>query len=115
VLVVDDDVEIRDALVEILVDNGYEAWSAANGREALRTLQEGKRPCLILLDLMMPVMDGRAFREEQLRTPELAGIPVVLVSAYRDVEARAAGLQAIAHLSKPLEINELLRVTRLYC
>jgi CheY-like chemotaxis protein len=115
VLVVDDDVEIREVLVEILEDNGYETAAAANGREALRKLHEEAPPSLILLDLMMPVMDGRAFREEQLRTPALADIPVVVVSAYRDLEAQSAGMEVKAHLSKPLEIDELLRVTRQYC
>ena len=115
ILVVDDDVEIREALLDVLQDNGYEAAGAVNGRDALQKLKQGEHPCLILLDLMMPVMDGRAFREEQLRTPALAEIPVVVVSAYRDVEARSAGLEAKAHLTKPLQIEDLLRVARQYC
>jgi len=64
---------------------------------------------------MMPVMDGRAFREEQLQTPELAAIPVVLFSAYRDVAKTAGELNAAGHLAKPLNLTTLLQTVRRYC
>ncbi len=69
---------IRESIVEFLDDNGYEAVGASDGREALQKLgaSSDAPPCLILLDLMMPVMDGRTFRERQLQLPELAAIPV---------------------------------------
>src|SRR5881392_3915466 len=93
VLVVEDDEDIRDSLVEFLGDEGYEARGAGNGREALSLLAAiAPPPCLIILDLMMPVMDGRTFREEQLRRPDVADIPVIVISAYRDLAAQTEGL-----------------------
>ena len=107
---------IRDSIVEFLDDNGYQAIGAADGREALDKLAAtNPLPCLILLDLMMPVMDGRSFREQQLQTPELAAIPVVLFSAYRDVAKTASDLHAAGHLSKPLKLRELLKTVQEHC
>ncbi len=116
VLVIDDDVDIREGLVEALEEHGYAAVGARNGRHALDLLRGAEHlPCFIILDLMMPVMDGRAFREEQLKSPELARIPVVVVSAYRDGAEQARGMNASAWLTKPLEVDDLLRVARRYC
>ena len=71
VLVVEDEEMIRDSLVEILADSGYDAIAAVDGRDALDKLRTGSpRPCLILLDLMMPIMDGWSFREQQRSDPE---------------------------------------------
>ena len=107
---------IRDSIVEFLDDNGYQAIGAADGREALDKLSTtDPLPCLILLDLMMPVMDGRAFREHQLQMPALAAIPVILFSAYRDVAKTATDLNAAGHLSKPLKLPHLLRTVQQYC
>jgi CheY-like chemotaxis protein len=116
ILVVDDEEMIRDSIVEFLDDNGYQAVGAADGQEALNTLTAGGvLPCLILLDLMMPVMDGRSFREHQLQTPQIAGIPVVVFSAYRDVAKTASDMNAAGHLSKPLKLSELLRTVQQHC
>ena len=116
IFVVDDEEMIRDSVVEFLDENGYDAVGAAHGRDALDKLTaSGPRPCLILLDLMMPVMDGRSFREEQLQTPELASIPVVLFSAYRDVAKTADELHAAGHLAKPLNLTTLLQTVRRHC
>ncbi len=116
VLVVDDDSDIREGLVETLEDHGYAAVGARNGRHALELLRAAEHlPCFIILDIMMPEMDGRAFRDEQLRTPELAGIPVIVISAYLDSAEQAAGMQASAYLRKPLAVQELLRIAGRYC
>jgi CheY-like chemotaxis protein len=116
VLVVEADVEIRESVMEILEDHGYEAVGAENGLEALDRLRAPERqPCLIFLDLMMPRMDGRAFRQEQLRSPELASIPVVVISAFRDVSEVVQELKAADLLKKPFKIQELMSVTRRYC
>jgi CheY-like chemotaxis protein len=117
VLVVDDDREIRESLMEILEDHGYEVVGAANGRDALDKLQGAaeERPCMIFLDLMMPVMDGAAFREEQLRKPELAAIPVVVISAYRDVAEKVRAMQLSEHLGKPLQLEDLIAAARRHC
>src|SRR5205085_12014163 len=85
VLVVEDDHDVREALVEALEASDYHPMAAANGSEALQRLRSGSEPpCVILLDVMMPVMDGREFREEQRRDPALAEIPVVVLSAHGD-------------------------------
>ena len=116
VLVVEDDVEIRDSLIEVLAEAGYTGVAASNGEEAFAALSNGAGPpCLILLDLMMPQMDGQAFRQRQLDDPALASIPVVVISAYRDVAAIARALAVQHHLRKPLDLDELLAITRHYC
>ncbi len=115
VLVVDDDEDIRDSLVDFLEDHGHRAMGAANGHEALTLLASSARPCLIILDLMMPVMDGPAFRGQQLQHPALADIPVVVVSAYKDVEDRARSLGAVRWLSKPLDLPALLQIVEENC
>jgi CheY-like chemotaxis protein len=114
VLVVDDDRDIRDSLIETLEDHGYQASGASNGVEALAMLKTSPRPCLILLDLMMPVMDGRGFREEQLKNPAWADIPVVVISAYSNVEAQAEEL-AVGFVRKPVSTRPLIDVVRRYC
>jgi CheY-like chemotaxis protein len=116
VLVVEDDADIRESLIEILEESGFPTVGAANGHEALERLRgPGQAPCLILLDLMMPVMDGISFRREQLKTPELAGIPVVVLSAYRDIEEKAKDLNVAAFVKKPLDLDDLIGVARRYC
>jgi len=89
VLVVEDEEMIRDSVIEFLDDQGFEAFGASDGKEALDKLTNGEQlPCLILLDLMMPIMDGRAFREKQLQNPALAEIPVRRALIARAEEAR---------------------------
>lgn len=116
ILVVDDDPDIRDTIVEILEEAGHVAQSAANGNEALARLRaSGDVPCLILLDLMMPIMDGRAFREEQLKDPALSPIPVIVISAFRDTAETAKQLAAAGHLQKPVSLDALLGVVETFC
>jgi two-component system, OmpR family, response regulator CpxR len=116
ILVVDDEEMIRDSIVEFLDDNGYEGVAAVDGRDALAKLSAtGPLPCLILLDLMMPVMDGKEFREQQLLNPGFAGIPVVVFSAYRDLAKTAHDLNAVGHLPKPVKLAELLQTVKRHC
>ena len=116
VLVVEDEEMIRDSVIEFLDDQGFEAFGASDGREALDKLTNGEQlPCLILLDLMMPIMDGRAFREKQLQNPALAEIPVVVFSAYQDVAATANELGVADYLAKPVDLTRLLRIIRQSC
>ena len=116
VLVVDDDDDIRAGLIEFLEDHGHSAVGAANGEEAIALLDPSNvLPCLIILDLMMPVMDGPTFRDEQRARPALANIPVIVVSAYRDIETRARDLGAAHWLSKPLDLPALLRLVEQKC
>jgi CheY-like chemotaxis protein len=116
VLVVEDDADIRFGLAVLLEDEGYEVVTAANGREALGCLRElPVLPCLILLDLMMPDMDGWQFRAEQRRDPRLAAIPVIILSAAGDLPARTAKLGVEGVMQKPIHIGELLAAVKRYC
>ncbi len=115
ILVVDDDRDIRDTLVELLVDRGFPAIGAGNGVEALEILRTSATPpSLILLDLMMPVMDGRGFRERQLENPAWTAIPVIVISAYGDADQQARAL-ALDHLRKPLAMRPLMDAVRRHC
>jgi two-component system, chemotaxis family, chemotaxis protein CheY len=109
ILVVDDDPDILDALSEILEAEGYEVDRARHGQEALSRLDQ-RHPDLILLDLMMPVMDGWEFAQALRRREDGAQVPVVVLSADRQAGAKARVVGARAFLAKPFELNELLRV-----
>ncbi|HVP59747.1 MAG TPA: response regulator [Myxococcaceae bacterium] len=116
VLVVEDDLDIQQALVEIIEEHGFSAVGVGDGSEALDFLRRARElPRLILLDLMMPLMDGATFRQEQRQDPRLAPIPVVVLSAYRDLEAHARGLDAVSILRKPPNVRELVAVLRAHC
>ena len=112
-MVVEDDPDVLPAIANILEDAGYEVLRAANGFEALRLLRDhGGRCDLILLDLLMPVMNGWDFRHKQKQTPAFAGIPVVLMSAGAHLSAVSGDLDAAGYLTKPVEMNDLLGVAR---
>ncbi|HTJ42474.1 MAG TPA: CBS domain-containing protein [Kofleriaceae bacterium] len=115
VLVVDDDPDIRDQLAEILAEEGYEVITAANGREALERLRDGGRPALILMDLLMPVMDGWALRAELERDPRTREIPVVLLSGQGNAREEATRLDAHACLVKPVPYPTLLGTVQKFC
>jgi CheY-like chemotaxis protein len=116
VLVVDDDPDIRETVMEVLEENGHRAQGACNGLEALERLRgSDELPCLILLDLMMPTMDGQAFRIEQLKDPMLSPIPVVVISAFRDSAEKAKELAADGHLSKPVSLDDLMNLVTRFC
>ena len=109
VLVVEDDPDQRDAVELALQQAGYAVVAAGDGFEALEILHGGTRPCLILLDLMMPEMDGVQFRKEQLKSAATADIPVVVVSAFGQL-TRARSLQVADYLPKPVELDRLVAV-----
>ena len=109
VLVVDDDPDILEALSEILEAEGFRIQRARHGREALEKL-EPEPPKLILLDLMMPVMDGWEFAHQLRQRPQGATIPIIVLSADRNVGAKAREIGAVGHLAKPFELNELLNM-----
>jgi len=100
-------------MAQLLSLEGFRAASVANGREALDYLQDAETPRLILLDLMMPVMDGWEFRRLQQADPALRSVPVIVLSALD--QARATGLDATAFLKKPLDFDRLLALVRTYC
>jgi two-component system, chemotaxis family, chemotaxis protein CheY len=109
ILIVDDDADVRESIREALEAEGYRVAAASNGKEALRLLKDDNiRPDLILLDIMMPEMDGWAFRAEQRKDPELASIPVLVFTAYGSPKDVAQQLQAVGFLRKPLRLDDLL-------
>ena|SRR5688500_2440861 len=110
VLVVDDDEDIRETVADVLRDAGYTVRVAADGSEALVEMRDCA-PCVVLLDLMMPRIDGWQVVEEMRRDPELAEIPVCIVSA----QAALAPATTVAVLSKPVSIEGLLRVVSAHC
>jgi len=113
VLIVEDDADLRDMMAQLLNLEGFNAATVANGREALEYLQESDRPDVILLDLMMPVMDGWEFRRRQQADPSVCGVPVIVLSALDPT--RAADVNANAFLKKPLDFDRLLALVRSYC
>jgi CheY-like chemotaxis protein len=113
ILVVDDDADIREVLSEVLTEAGHAVVTASNGLEGLEVLRRGRTPCLVLLDLMMPVMDGYVFIETQRRDPSLASIPVAVITAGRQIEHERLGNAEL--LPKPIRLPHLLSLIEKYC
>ena len=114
VLIIEDDADLREMMAQLLTLEGYATATVANGREALEYLREGgDKPHVILLDLMMPVMDGWEFRRRMQSNPDIAGLPVIVLSALD--QSRAKDVDAAAFLKKPLDLDRLLRLVRHYC
>ncbi len=105
IVIVDDDNDVREALGEVLAEEGYSTRLFENGRAALDYLRDGEHPSLILLDLMMPEMSGWQFREEQLKDERIRDIPVVVITASR---YGAGSIQAREVLFKPVGLGELV-------
>jgi CheY-like chemotaxis protein len=114
ILIADDDLDLRESLRLLLELHGHSVAEARNGREALEQLAV-QPPCVILLDLMMPIMDGWQFRRAQLQLPEHAGIPVVVISAVPDHLQRNNELRAERLFTKPFDYDELLTVVDALC
>jgi len=115
VLIIEDDPDIREDLAELLRARGYTVATASNGREALEGLRDGNHPRVILLDLMMPIMNGWDFRTHMLQDAGLAGIPVVLLSGAADVQQHAAALHAADFMTKPIKLDRLYATIACYC
>ena len=112
VLVVDDDAEVRDLLRVALSADGYHVAAVSNGRDALHHLRSHAETCIIVLDLILPVMDGVEFRTAQLRDRSLSWIPVVVMSAAVDADRRARELGARRFVPKPLDLDEVRQALR---
>jgi CheY-like chemotaxis protein len=111
VLVIEDNDAVRDALVMLLQGAGYRTTATRDGNHALALLRRGLTPCLILLDLLMPVKSGWEFRAEQLKDPALARIPTAVLSGVRTPELRGI----VASLPKPIDVDQLLAVVDSHC
>lgn len=115
ILIVEDDISIRELLVEIFESEGYEVDFGTNGSEGIEALERGK-PDVILMDMLMPVMDGYAFRQEQLKKPEWEQIPLLAMSAQDQEMEKLASHGIVNFINKPLELDQLLnQVKQLSC
>src|SRR6185503_12550310 len=112
VLVVDDDGDVRELLRVALTSEGYRVAGVPNGREALHYLRSHADTCIILLDLMLPVMDGAQFRRAQLRDRSLAWIPLVVMSSAVDAQRSAREFGARSVVRKPLDLDEVRQALR---
>ncbi len=113
VLIVEDDSDLREMMAQLLTLEGFQSAAVANGKDALRYLSAGDTPNVILLDLMMPVMDGWEFRRVQQADPVLSRVPTIVLSALD--QTRAHDLKPAAFLKKPLDFDRLLQLVREYC
>jgi CheY-like chemotaxis protein len=113
-MIVEDDPDTRDMLERFLELEGFDVRTAANGRLALDALQQDSAACVILLDLMMPVMNGWQFRQAQASDPRVAGIPVVVVTAAGSRDDIPT-IDADAWLSKPVDFDRLLSTIAPLC
>ena len=113
VFVVEDDVDTRDMMGRFLELEGFTVEVAANGKQALERLNAGVHPCVILLDLMMPVMNGWEFRAVLQADPQLSRVPVIVISALTEDMARRLG--AADYLPKPVDLDRLLEAVCEHC
>src|SRR4051812_42605664 len=107
ILIVDDDDDIREVLAVVLQAEGHQVEAAADGLEALDRLRRGSPPSLILLDLMMPKLDGESFMKVMARDSHLAHIPVCILTGHQDAREKAVRLGAVGYLVKPIELEQL--------
>jgi CheY-like chemotaxis protein len=114
ILIIEDNPDVRETLADLLDDVGYPVDCAAHGLEALAHLERGPVPALILLDLMMPVMDGWTFMQRFQQNQNFAAIPVVVLSAIADAR-QYKELPAAAFLPKPISIDELMALLVRFC
>jgi CheY-like chemotaxis protein len=116
VLVIEDDLDIREVMKRFLQREGFNVTTADNGLEGLKHLESAvDLPCIIFLDLMMPVMNGYQFREAQLKNGRIAKIPTVIVSADGKLDDKKTFINADYTLKKPVDIDALLEIIKKCC
>ncbi|MGD9762353.1 MAG: response regulator [Candidatus Binatia bacterium] len=115
ILVVDDHIDTCEVMRLMLEGEGYRVATAHDGREALMLLFGGLKPCVIVMDLTMPVMNGVEFRAEQLKHATIASIPFIAYSAVDDVRDSAPQLRAADYIDKPSELRHVLSIIRQHC
>jgi CheY-like chemotaxis protein len=114
ILVIEDDEGMRVPLCRVLEFDGHRTVGVSNGREALRMLGTGLDPCIIIMDLMMPELDGFAFRKAQLANPRLADIPTIVLTASM-LTVGTNALEASAVVTKPVTVGRVLALVDAYC
>lgn len=114
VLIIEDEPDIREDIADILTEEGFNVATAENGDVGLKLLRNGMF-CVVLLDLMMPVLDGWAFRAEQVKDSAIAKVPVVVVSGDGHVEQKVSSLKASGYLKKPFAVDDLVEIVTRFC
>lgn len=109
-LIVDDEVDLRESLQEYFEDRGYRVRTAANGQEAMEAMAQGELPCVVILDLIMPIMNGREVYDRMQQDARLAGVPVIVSTS--DPSRAPAGVPT---LRKPIDLRRLLAVVQHHC
>ncbi|MBI4511703.1 MAG: response regulator [Deltaproteobacteria bacterium] len=115
ILVVEDDPDISETIQDLLEQEGYSVTTAANGKEGLEKLGHMERPCLILLDLMMPVMNGLEFLAARGENDVIATIPVVVLTAYGQMASQVPTSEVAGIVKKPVELESLINSVRTFC
>lgn len=115
ILVVEDDASVRAPIIELLTEEGFDVAGVTDGAEALAQLSAQPHPALIILDLMMPGMNGWELYQRLQDDPQLAAIPVVVLSAVAAFQQRRGKLDVAAILPKPVDLAELLHVVARFC
>ena len=115
ILVIEDNDDVRQGLRVLLQLEGYTVFTASDGEEALATLRGGLDPCLLILDLTMPSMNGYDFRRQQLQDDRLARIPTIVCSGDGRIADKAHELGAVGFYKKPIEIDEFLHLVSAHC
>ncbi len=111
ILIIEDDISIRELLEEIFEFEGYAVDASVNGSEGIKSLHTNI-PDVILMDVMMPIMDGYEFRLEQLKNPHWKSIPVIAMSAQQQKDEKLESYGITHFISKPLELDDLLDTVR---
>lgn len=112
IMLVEDDASIRETIQELLELEGYKVVTAINGKKALEKLMEMVKPCLVLLDMMMPVMNGREFLDHKMKDKDLSFIPVIIISAIAD-QTNTQG--AAGFIRKPADLDAILEAVESHC
>lgn len=116
ILIVEDDFDIRQSMSDILEDLGYKVFSASNGRAGIDHLQKmDELPGVVILDLMMPVLDGFGFRKEQVKDKRLSSVPTILLSADSRLPEKAKDIGFEEFIKKPIDLDHLLSIAEKYC
>lgn len=118
ILVVEDNNDIRETVEDVLRTEGYRVHAVGNGREAIQALKRIDGPCLILLDMMMPLFNGWEFLEAQKNNARFADLPVVVMSALDAQTALVRGSSVVAargYIRKPIDLDVLMRIVQDYC
>jgi CheY-like chemotaxis protein len=115
ILIIEDDDDLRDSLNELLTIHNYQVIGVSNGREALDRLESGLSPCIIILDLMLPVMNGWDFRQQQLADNRWSEIPTIVLSGVNDLALESSRLQAVGFFSKPIDFPSLFQTVDRFC